>query len=180
MELPSFKYHKDPLKTGVIVKKKFQCVCCDQEKEYAYTGPVNSMHDDLEGNLCPWCIADGSAAKKFEAGFTLPPEDLSSVYVDDFDIKEFTERTPGYICWQEEEWPIHCGDICEFQGDFSKEDLLKHAEEWKLYVSSSLGLRGEELEEMLMHYDPEKSVDPAFYKFVCRKCDKILFHCDFS
>lgn len=180
MDLPLFKYHKDPVKTGVVIKKNFKCVCCYQEREYAYTGPVYSTHNGLEDNICPWCIADGSAAKKFEAEFTTIPADINAVYADGFDLKEFTERTPGYISWQEQEWLIHCGDICEFHGDFSKEDLRKNAVEWKQYVSTTLGLGEQELEEILAHYDPKKGVDPAFYKFVCRNCGVVLFHCDFS
>ncbi|MFF3656165.1 CbrC family protein [Streptomyces olivochromogenes] len=34
-----------------------------------YTGPVYSV-DDLAERLCPWCIADGTAAGRYEATFT--------------------------------------------------------------------------------------------------------------
>ena len=35
-----------------------------------YVGPVFAAHDDVDGPLCPWCIADGTAAERFEAEFT--------------------------------------------------------------------------------------------------------------
>jgi uncharacterized protein CbrC (UPF0167 family) len=66
-ELPKFKYHPDPIKNKVIEKAKTRCPVCNKQREYVYTGPFYST-EDVEG-ICPWCIADGSAAKKYSGEF---------------------------------------------------------------------------------------------------------------
>jgi uncharacterized protein CbrC (UPF0167 family) len=38
---------------------------------YIYTGPVYAEQDLAEA-FCPWCIADGLAAERFQAEFTDP------------------------------------------------------------------------------------------------------------
>lgn len=178
MDLPHFKYHPDPLKTNIVTKKNFQCVCCDQQRNLLYIGPVYSLHEDIEEKICVWCLADGSAAKKFDAEFA--GELDSSPNISPHAMKEFTERTPGYICWQDPVWLTHCDDICEFHGDFSKEELLEHFEDLKIYAKESLRCDESQIREIVSDYDPEGNINPAFYKFVCRKCKKILFHCDFT
>lgn len=66
--LPLFKYHPKPLETGAFEQDKIvECDCCEQPTSVYYTGPFFSV-DDIE-YLCPWCIADGSAAKKFAGSF---------------------------------------------------------------------------------------------------------------
>ena len=65
--IPYFKYHLDPLKTGVIKKEKSLCPVCIQEREYIYKGPFYSV-EDVSG-ICPWCIKNGNAAKKYNGSF---------------------------------------------------------------------------------------------------------------
>ena len=67
IELPAFKYHMDPIKSGSIIKGSFTCPVCKKDRTYAYVGPFFSI-EDVE-NICPWCIADGSAAKKYDGEF---------------------------------------------------------------------------------------------------------------
>jgi uncharacterized protein CbrC (UPF0167 family) len=75
--LPVFRYHPDPLKSGSIVPSDAECRCCGKRRGYIYTGPVYA-EADLDEALCPWCIADGSAHRTFDAGFVdreaFPPE----------------------------------------------------------------------------------------------------------
>lgn len=67
MQLPNFKYNPDPIKLGVIIKEETLCPVCKETRDYVYEGPFFS-EDDVEG-ICPWCIADGSAAEKCEGEF---------------------------------------------------------------------------------------------------------------
>lgn len=71
MDLPTFKYHPDPVATGCIQPSDTMCVACKQARGFIYTGPVYS-DEDLDDLLCPWCIADGTACEKFDASFADP------------------------------------------------------------------------------------------------------------
>ncbi len=67
MELPKFKYHPDPIKTGAFVKSDKTCESCSTNRGYIYTGSIYCTQN--VNSICPWCISDGSAAKKFKATF---------------------------------------------------------------------------------------------------------------
>ena len=42
---------------------------CGESRGFIYSGPVYGQ-EELDSSICPWCIADGSAAEKFDAEFT--------------------------------------------------------------------------------------------------------------
>jgi len=67
--LPKFIYHTDPIATGSVKSSDRQCRCCEQKRGYIYTASVYAK-DLLGDELCPWCIADGSAAAKYDAIFS--------------------------------------------------------------------------------------------------------------
>jgi hypothetical protein len=104
MELPVFRYHADPVETGSIEHKETKCPVCKQKREYVDVGPFFAI-EDVEG-ICPWCIANGSAAKKYDGEF----QDSASIEspVEDKFMDELVHRTPGYMAWQQEQWLIHC------------------------------------------------------------------------
>jgi uncharacterized protein CbrC (UPF0167 family) len=124
MELPEFRYHPDPRGTGVVVDSDAECLACGQARGVIYTGPVYA-EEELEQSLCPWCIADGTAAEKFEAEFTDVgfgvPED-----VPDSVTAELSERTPGFLGWQQEHWLYHCGDAAAFLGTKEEEGSTEY------------------------------------------------------
>jgi uncharacterized protein CbrC (UPF0167 family) len=112
---PEFPYHPDPLKTGSIVASALPCAFCGHRFGFIYTGPVFASDDFVEGPLCPWCIADGSAALRMRIEFT----DVRSDVPDDVPgrvLDEITERTPGFNGSQQEHWLYHCGDGAAFVG----------------------------------------------------------------
>jgi uncharacterized protein CbrC (UPF0167 family) len=121
--LPKFKYHPNPIETGAFKTDKIvTCDCCGQETNIYYTTPFYSV-DDIEA-LCPFCIANGKAAEKFDGEF----QDYSSIEgissspstpntLDNKEaVEEVTMRTPGYCGWQQEVWLSHCNDLCAFIG----------------------------------------------------------------
>jgi uncharacterized protein CbrC (UPF0167 family) len=112
-DLPFFKYHPEPTLTGAFETDTIvTCDCCKEPTDIYYTGPFYAI-DDIDV-LCPWCIADGKAAKKFEGSF----QDNANVDEVDYPEKliELTEHTPGYRGWQQEYWLAHCNDYCAFKG----------------------------------------------------------------
>jgi uncharacterized protein CbrC (UPF0167 family) len=112
---PEFPYHPDPRKTGSVAPSAMRCVVCGHTYGLIYTGPVFATHDDIEGALCPWCIADGSAAARLKIEFTDVGDDVPAD-VPGRVLDEITERTPGFTGWQQEHWLYHCADGAAFVG----------------------------------------------------------------
>lgn len=174
--LPEFPYHPDPLATGVIIPSDTTCVCCDQARGYIYTGPVYAV-EDLDDVLCPWCIADGTAAERFKASFTggplvddVPPEVLSAV----------DTRTPGFTAWQEPHWLFHCGDGAAFVGLAGARELDAHPDALEMLrqEATGWGQPPEEVDQYLKSLD--KDDQPTAYLFRCRVCAKHLAYSDFT
>src|SRR6185369_4098955 len=121
--LPTFVYHPDPVATGSVVRAEVVCACCGQVRPFGYVGPVFTA-ETMDGRLCPWCIADGSAAGRFDAVFTdvywSVPADVS-----DEATEVVLRRTPGFSGWQQEHWLHHCGDAAEFHGPVGASELAE-------------------------------------------------------
>lgn len=75
--VPHFRYHPDPVKSGVFKDDaSVICECCEQATDMYYCASVYCVAD--VNYLCPHCIASGAAAAKFDASFIqdadpLPP-----------------------------------------------------------------------------------------------------------
>src|ERR1700744_1794087 len=121
MSLPEFRYHPDPIATGTVKASDVKCVCCDLARGYIYTGNTYS-EEDLEDAVCPWCIADGSAAEKFDAMFS-DDSPLLDADMPEAVVEEVTRRTPGFTSWQQEVWLCCCDDACAFHGDATRAQL---------------------------------------------------------
>lgn len=174
MNLPHFRYHPDPLRTGIIQPSDEECVCCEQARGYIYIGPVSCV-EDLDECLCPWCIADGSAHEQFEAEFTDPDEvgathrgwDAVPLEV----IQEVVQRTPGFIGWQQEQWWSHCGDAAEFHGAAGHDEALAAGKDFLDALREDTGIESdEEWDEYLSALSLEHG--PTAYLFRCRHCGK--------
>ena len=175
-KLPAFRYHPDPLKTGAVKASENECRCCCKKRGYIYIGGVYSI-DDLDESICPWCIANGKAADKFDATFF----DDSSLYDAELSmdiIDEVTKRNPGFVSWQSEYWESHCDDACEFQGDASISDIQELGAEAAAKLSSELGLDESEWKTFMQHYST--CGDTAVYKFICRHCGIVTYYSDCS
>jgi uncharacterized protein CbrC (UPF0167 family) len=175
MDLPVFKYHPNPLITGSIIESNAVCQRCGQSKGYIYTSSVYGV-EELHNKICPWCIADGSAANKFDATF-VDSYPLYQAGIAEEIILEVTTKTPGYDTWQQEVWLSHCNDACAFLGDALKTDVLRIANE-HFQVFGGEGLDAETMKGIAQGYQPEGS--PAFYKFECLHCHEILYATDFD
>jgi uncharacterized protein len=110
IELPHFRFHPNPLKTKAIIPATIRCRVCNETRSFKYQGPFYS-ETEVE-DICPWCIANGRAAELFKGEF----QDAASIETDlnPESLNELTKRTPGYTGWQQETWPTHCGEACQF------------------------------------------------------------------
>ncbi|MGY0653092.1 CbrC family protein [Luteimonas sp. A537] len=176
MSLPSFPYHPNPIATGAIRSGPEVCVCCELARGYIYVGPVYSIKE-LGSSLCPWCIADGTAARRFSASFS-DSWSFSDVGLPVSVTDEVEHKTPGYDSWQGENWLQHCSDICEFHGDATVQDIQAAADEGRVQDIPDFNVSPTEWSRILEHYKPKG--DPSFYKFVCRHCQAVLFAWDCS
>lgn len=175
--LPEFPYHPDPLSTGFVERSDATCLSCDRRRGFIYTGPVYAV-DELVESLCPWCVADGSAAARFEALFTddVPvPDEVSEEVVD-----AITTRTVGFSGWQQEHWLYHCRDGAAFLGRAGWSDVESRPDaiEALRREHAGLGWKPEQVEEYLRDLDKDGS--PTAYLFKCRHCGVHLAYSDFE
>ncbi|MEU4587390.1 CbrC family protein [Kitasatospora aureofaciens] len=168
--LPVFPYHPDPVATGAIVQSDTECSCCGRARGYIYAGPVYAA-ENLRDRLCPWCIADGSAADRFGAQFT---DVVDDVPMDR--LFAITQRTPGFSGWQQERWLIHCADGAAFLGPAGAAELAA-------YPDASASLRQEltswpkpQAEQYLNALT--RDGQPTAYLFQCRACGTHLAYAD--
>jgi hypothetical protein len=175
--LPMFRYHPDPLDTGSIAPSDATCVVCDEPRGFVYAGPVYA-EDDFEDTICPWCIADGSAAQSL--GATFVDTEAFPVDVPGNVIAEISERTPGFAAWQAEEWPSCCGDAAAFIGPVGIAEIrakYRHLEGFVLrQIIYGLGISGGAATRMLESL--RRDTPPTAYLFKCLHCDETLVHVD--
>ncbi len=113
--LPSFPYHRDPIASGSVRESDTACECCGKARGFLYKGVTYSLHK-FE-SLCPWCIADGSAAEKYDASFfdadfcdgnlepvEMPPEWHRKVF----------GQTIGFSTFNPIGWWVHCDEPAEY------------------------------------------------------------------
>lgn len=174
-DLPRFKYHPDPVQSGVVKKSGAVCVSCSRARGWIYTGPVYAK-DELDRRLCPWCIADGSAAQRFDASFG-DVEGLAGQVAADV-LDEVLHRTPGYVTWQGERWKSHCGDACECHGDLPRRDLEQLDQAAQAHLRTELQLEAESWARFVKSYRP--GGQPAIYLFVCRHCGERQYDVDYT
>lgn len=144
---------------------------------YIYVGPVYTERDGLDGSICPWCIADGSAAAKFDAVFV----DVHVVadLVPKAVQQELERRTPGYQSLQESEWRACCGDAAAFIKAATEKELMsiefpKSRSALLRYLSTEEHMESEDAKEFVETLGPDAS--HAAYLFKCLKCGKPRFH----
>jgi uncharacterized protein CbrC (UPF0167 family) len=162
--VPEFRYQPHAYQLGIIKKETTHCPCCEQQREYTYTGPFYTV-EEVEG-ICPWCIKDGRAAQKYDAEFQDSgscDEVDSEAYVD-----ELVHRTPGYMGMQQEVWLSHCGDFCAFIGYVGWKEIVPLKKELKddlEQIKEEYGYTQKELQQYLVK-------DGSFqgYLFQCLHC----------
>lgn len=88
--LPYFRYHPDPVASESIRESDETCACCNRNTGWIYTATFFTAQD-VSGRFCPWCIADGSAAERFEGEFT---DAYGLDGVSEETLVQVTRRTP--------------------------------------------------------------------------------------
>lgn len=171
--LPVFRFDRDPVGHGGIVHQHIICAVCGKERDYAYTGNFHAKASVKD--ICPWCIADGSAAGRYDGSFH---DCYLEEKVSEEDEKELMCRTPGHASWQPQEWPVHCGAPCAFVAPAGMQEL----EDKQADVSADLrrqtesyGLDLKEFSKLLADNGPIQG-----YLFQCVHCGawRLTTDCD--
>lgn len=183
--LPTFKYHPDPVATKVFERLNEVCDCCQQSSEYIYT-PSVYCRETVSG-LCPWCISSGRAHEKFDLVITpnvgvsfLSEEPWSPV--PESVRQEIMYRTPGFAGYQEEHWWSHCGDggaFLGYVGDLPAEVFA--APESKKFIEDMQRLHeisAEDWQWLIETPDREHAI--TFFVFRCLHCGEIGGYGDFT
>lgn len=113
-ELPTFPFRRDA--ADAFEPSDLVCQCCNQARGFINTGsPTYSpVGVDL---LCPWCIADGSAAEKFQAQFfdaEFCDDDGQTVNLPGDWQRAVFGQTPGFATYNPIGWWVHCGEPAEY------------------------------------------------------------------
>ncbi len=174
-DLPTFRLHPNVYQLDLFAREIGTCSCCGQLRDWTYRGPFYAVHKP--DYLCPWCIADGSAARRYEGQFNdelcvegwEPDPSVPSVTMDSLLLAEVCDRTPGYTAWQQPAWLTHCEQPCAFIAYTGYREIEKLREE----------LAGD-LQDLPPAYVQALSADdnPTGYLFRCVQCGTHRLHTD--
>jgi uncharacterized protein CbrC (UPF0167 family) len=170
---PKFRYYPDPFPSD-IVKRDVPCPCCGKVTGYVYRHTPYCV-DEIE-DICPWCIADGSAAIKFDCVFN---DSLNIKGIPSERVDELIRRTPGLITWQDLDWPVHCNDFYSFVGYVNHWDFIKEKKiEKEIIQDLSENDDGLSVREVKNGLRNDGSM--GGYLFRCLHCGKYHLHVDFD
>jgi uncharacterized protein CbrC (UPF0167 family) len=179
VDLPQFRYHPDPIETGSVKPSAATCACCERARGFVYTGLPYAEEEDLDGRLCPWCIADGSAHERFDAEFTdTACVGLGWEPVVDEVVEEVAFRTPGFAGWQQERWATHCGDASAYLGQADAEDLAGRWSEAVPAIRADVELSDDDWQALLTSFAKGPHGSPTAYVFRCLHCGGLTGYWD--
>lgn len=172
VEMPDFKYCSKPLEAGLFEKTEIpeRCDCCGKGTNLIYSGPFYSEEDvDV---LCPQCIASGKAAKKFHGEFVDSALALLLPDIPKANVTELCKKTPCYRGWQQEYWPAHCGDFCEFIAYVGWKEIVEMGLENSVEFATEVEGYSEHKEYIV------NGGSCQGYLFRCLNCKKYILHVD--
>lgn len=165
MCLPEFKYHPNAYKINIFTPEQGICSVCNKLRELKYNCSFYSIEEP--DYICPWCIADGSAAQKYNGQFN---DYLGIQDLPDDKLEEILLRTPGYVGWQQEVWLAHCNEPCAFIDYVGSEEIEPYFDEIKDDIEC--------YPEDLIKSSLSKNGSLVGYLFECVKCGKKRLHID--
>lgn len=178
-ELPSFLLFPNPQAEDVLSFKRGTCDVCGKARDVMYKGPVyGGRVGEHDFNVCPWCIADGSAGARGLVFNDLGPVPFGHAAIKlPQEEQELAERrTPGYVTWQGNHWMACCGHACVYLGEADREDLCGR---WASGVPSMFegeDRSQEEIDEIVNRVERGGSV--CAYVFQCRHCGQLRAYWD--
>jgi uncharacterized protein CbrC (UPF0167 family) len=183
MLLPEFTYHPDPLATETFIASVGECAVCKQTRGYAYAGPLYPSEDtddadDTDVVICPWCIANGAAARELQVEFSdacyIGSRHTQGAEVGQDVMVEILQRTPGFITWQDQIWRAHCDDACLYLGRAGGPEIRSMHPQVIEQINEDYCSEDQDIEEYLD--DIEKDGSLVALIFQCRHCGQKQCH----
>lgn len=180
MDYPNFKYHPNAYKLNIFEHEKGICSICNEERDLKYNCSFYSI--DEPDYICPWCIANGEAARKYNGefndfcsieGISPDPSDPPST-VNTQHLNEICTQTPSYHSWQQEVWLVHCNEPCKFIA-YADSKMLKPI--WN-EIKADIEEQSYPLELIQDHLSIDG--DLTAYLFQCIHCQQHRLHIDCS
>ena len=179
MELPVFRYSPNAYSLTVFVPEEGTCSSCQQRRQLKYTASFYSI--DNPAYICPWCIADGSAAKKYSGefndftgieGISANPDETPLVAIPLEKALDVATKNPAYVSWQQGVWLSHCGEPCAFIDYADYSTIKPYIDELK----ADLDEMGYDLS--FIENNLSKNGSLAGYLFQCLHCETHRLHVD--
>lgn len=175
-QLPTFRFHPDPIASGSVVISEKACSVCEKVRGYIYTGPTY-CEEEIEEAICPWCLADGSAHTALDAVF----HDVTFADATTADeMAEIEERTPGFATFNPIQWPSCCdlpmayiepAGVSEIRARYyTLEGLLMTT------IVHEMGISGGAAHAFLNAL--RRDTSPCVHVFHCLTCDTVLGRID--
>ena len=182
--IPEFKYHPHPLDTITFEQKEpTTCMCCNRFTQVYYEFPFESslISDDDDFVICPNCIKNGEASKRYQGKFQNP--DLCEKVSDPEKLDELCHRTPGYYAPEKAYWLAHCDDFCALVAliddwcEIEEKGIEKEIEiDW--VVNDNYEIKDIETLKEQLNYEND---EPLYgYLFRCLHCGKHRLYVDFD
>jgi len=180
MELPKFRYSPNAYELDLFEKKEGVCSVCNEKRAMKYTSSFYSIEEPKY--ICPWCIANGKAAEKYDGefndycgieGISPDPNDPKPEIPQEL-LLEITNKTPSYVSWQQEVWLTHCNEPCAFIGYVDADDIQPYYEELREDIETYTEFNP----EMINYLSKDDSV--VGYLFQCLQCGKHRLHIDYD
>ena len=175
MNLPLFKYSPNAYKLDIFVEEEGTCSICDEKRNLKYNGSFYSIEEP--DYICPWCIANGKAAEKYDGEFNdycgiegSSAESASTIPKEL--LLEVSTKTPSYFSWQQEEWMSHCNEPCAFIGYADTKTIEPLMSELNEDIEKN-GYGAEFIKEHL-----SKDGHLVGYLFQCVNCGQHRLHVD--
>lgn len=180
MELPKFRYSPNAYQLDLFENTEGICSVCNEKRQIKYTCSFYSI--EKPEYICPWCIANGKAASKYNGDFndycgiegvSPDPNDPEPALPKEL-LLEITTKTPSYFSWQQEVWLTHCNAPCAFLGYADSQSIKPVVDELKDDIENS-GIPAEYIINGLT-----KESDLGAYLFQCVNCGQHRLHIDYT
>lgn len=180
MELPKFKYSPNAYKLDLFEAVEGICSVCNEKRQIKYKCSFYSV--EAPEYICPWCIANGKAAEKYDGDFNdycgiegvSPDADAPEPTIPREMLLEVCTKTPSYFSWQQEVWLSHCNEPCAFIGYADSLIIQPLINELKDDIEN-IGLPIKFFTDGIT-----KDGDLGAYLFQCVKCKQHRLHVDFT
>lgn len=178
MELPKFKYSPNAYDLDLFETIEGTCSACNEQRQLKYTSSFYSVEEP--DYICPWCIANGKAAEKYDGEFNdycgiegvSPDPGNGAPGIKKELLHEITNKTPSYTSWQQEAWLCHCDEPCAFLGYADTKTIEPILAE----LEDDIENNGYDPEFIRKHLSKDESL--VGYLFQCLHCGQHRLHVD--